>query len=97
MAVGEKEFKALARLARLEFGEDELEEFSGAFDEIIAFADRINTEVVGETSDIREVGGAAAQYGALRADEVQKSLPSDKILSNVESENGYFPVKRVVK
>lgn len=97
MAVSKKEIMALAKLARLEFDDEQCEEFSGEFEEIIAFADRINSQVEGETSDIREVGGRQIEFGDLRADEVRESLPNEKILSNVEGEGGFFPVKRVVK
>ena len=97
MAITQKEIKSLARLARLEFDDEACAEFSGEFEEIIAFADRINAEVGGATSDIREVGGAQIAYDDLRADEVKDSLPNEKILSNVEGEGGYFPVRRVVK
>lgn len=97
MAITENELKSLARLARLGFSEGEIEEFRAGFGEIIEFADRINSQVAGETSDIREVGGAQKNADELRCDEVEESLENQKILSNVEGEGGYFRVKRVVK
>ncbi len=97
MAITEKEIKTLARLARLDFDDERCREFSGEFGEIIAFADRINAQVGGATSDIREVGGREIAYGDLRDDEVKESLLNEKVLSNVQSEGGFFPVRRVVK
>ncbi|MGN0817696.1 MAG: Asp-tRNA(Asn)/Glu-tRNA(Gln) amidotransferase subunit GatC [Candidatus Coproplasma sp.] len=97
MAVSEKEIKTLARLARLRFDDGEISGFVKEFDEIIDFANTVNCEVEGDTADIREVPARTIAWENLREDEVESSLPSEKILSNVQSDNGYFPVKRVVK
>lgn len=97
MAVTEKEIKALAKLAKLDFDGERCKEFLGEFDEIIAFADTINTSVSGDTESIREIGGREVALENLREDSVEISLPNEKITSNVEAEGGYFPVKRVVK
>ena len=97
MAVSEKEILTLAKLCKLEFDEERCKEFAGEFEEIIAFADTINSSVAGDTSDIREVGGRDIPLSELRSDEVKSSLPVEKITSNVEAEGGYFPVRRVVK
>ena len=53
--------------------------------------------VEGGTEEIREVGGREIALENLREDVVKDSLPNQKIVSNVQSEGGYFPVKRVVK
>jgi aspartyl-tRNA(Asn)/glutamyl-tRNA(Gln) amidotransferase subunit C len=97
MAVTIQEIKTLARLARLDFDDEKCAEFAPKFEEIIAFADRINEQVDGDTDSIREVTSRTVKWEDLREDVVQESLPNEKILSNVEGENGYFPVKRVVK
>lgn len=97
MAITDKEFKTLSRLARLSFSEDEEAEFLAGFEEMIAFCDGINSEIEGDTSSIREVGSREVALDGLREDEVVPSLPNEKILSNVHGERGYFAVKRVVK
>ena len=97
MAVSRDEIKTLAKLAKLEFDDKRCEEFAGGFEEIIEFANTINSSVAGDTSAIREVGGREIALENLRSDEVKESLPVEKITSNVESEGGYFPVRRVVK
>ena len=97
MAVTEKEIKALARLAKLDFDGERCQSFAGEFDEIIKFADTINSSVAGDTESIREVGGREVALENLREDKVEESLPNEKITSNVQAEGGYFPVKRVVK
>ncbi len=97
MSVSKQEIKTLARLSRLEFSEEEIEKFAPEFEEIIDFANRINEQVAGDTGSIREVVSRTVKWEDLREDEVVESLPNEKITSNVQAENGYFPVRRVVK
>ncbi|MDE5766134.1 MAG: Asp-tRNA(Asn)/Glu-tRNA(Gln) amidotransferase subunit GatC [Clostridia bacterium] len=97
MSVSKQEIKTLARLSRLEFSDDEIEKFAPEFEEIIEFANRINEQVEGDTDSIREVVSRTVRWEDLREDEVKESLPNEKITSNVQAENGYFPVRRVVK
>ncbi|MDE6690691.1 MAG: Asp-tRNA(Asn)/Glu-tRNA(Gln) amidotransferase subunit GatC [Clostridia bacterium] len=97
MSVTKQEIKTLARLSRLEFSDEEIEKFAPEFGEIIDFANRINEQVAGDTDTIREVVTRTVKWEDLRGDEVQESLPNEKITSNVQAENGYFPVRRVVK
>lgn len=97
MSITEKEIKTLARLSRLEFSDEEIEKFASEFEEIIDFANKINEQVAGDTGTIREVVARTVKWEDLREDEVKESLPNEKITSNVQAENGYFPVRRVVK
>lgn len=97
MSVSKQEIKVLARLSRLEFSEEEEEKFIPEFEEIIDFANRINQEVEGDTATIREVTARTVKWEDLREDEVVPSLPNEKITSNVEAQDGYIPVRRVVK
>lgn len=97
MSVTKQEIKTLARLSRLEFSDEEIEKFAPEFEEIIDFANRINEQVAGDTGTIREVVTRTVRWEDLREDEVKESLPNEKITSNVQAENGYFPVRRVVK
>jgi aspartyl-tRNA(Asn)/glutamyl-tRNA(Gln) amidotransferase subunit C len=97
MAVTNQEIKMLARLCRLDFDDEKCTEFAPQFEEIIAFANRINEQIEGDTDSIREVSSRTVKWEDLREDEVKESLPNEKILSNVAGEGGFFPVKRVVK
>jgi aspartyl-tRNA(Asn)/glutamyl-tRNA(Gln) amidotransferase subunit C len=94
MAITRNEIEKLARLARLHFSEEEFERFAGEFDSIIAFADTINQSVEGGTNDIRGVGSRLVSFDDLREDDILPSLPNEKIVSNVEDENGFFSVKK---
>ena len=97
MSISQKEIQTLARLSRLEFSEEEQEKFIPDFEEIIAFADRINGEVVGDTSSIKEVAARTIAWEDLREDEVTDRLHHEKSTYKVEAQDGYFPVSRVVK
>ncbi len=97
MSVTREEIKALARLARLDFPEEKCDEFLGDFEEIIEFANAVNCSIAGDNAAISEVGGRIVALSDLREDEVGDSLPNEKITSNVEAEDGYFTVRRVVK
>jgi len=97
MAISKTEIEKLAKLAKLSFSDEELERFTAEFDEIIAFADTINQYIEGGTEQIRSVGARIVSFDDLRPDEVKPSLPSEKILSNVEGHNGFFRVERSKK
>ncbi|MCD8201534.1 MAG: aspartyl/glutamyl-tRNA amidotransferase subunit C [Clostridia bacterium] len=88
--------KTLARLSRLAFTDEECEAFLPEMDEIVAFAGTVNSEIEGDTSTVR-LSSDEMKFDDLREDEILPSLPSDKILSNVEGDDGYFTVKRFIK
>ena len=83
----------LARLARLEFSDEELDKIIKDMDDIIAFADTINNSVEGDADKIRNVSSTATPAEEFRADVVNESLPNEKILSNVSGSKGMFCVK----
>jgi len=97
MTISKTEIEKLAKLAKLSFSDEELERFTAEFDEIIAFADTINQSIEGGTEEIRNVSARMVSFDDLRPDEVASSLPNEKILSNVEGDNGFFSVERSKK
>lgn len=88
-----EEVLKLARLARLDFSDEELDKIIKDMDDIIAFADTINNAVEGDAEKIRNVSSAATPAEEFRADVVRESLPNEKILSNVSGSKGMFCVK----
>lgn len=83
----------LARLARIDFSDEELDKIIKDMDDIIAFADTINNSVEGDADKIRNVSSKATPCEEFRADVVKESLPNEKILSNVSGSKGMFCVK----
>lgn len=96
MSISKQELEKLCVLSRLRFSEEELESFSKEIDDIITFADTINNAVDGGTEDIKSVDYHSVPYENLREDIVEPSLDNERILSNVDGENGFFRVARCV-
>jgi aspartyl-tRNA(Asn)/glutamyl-tRNA(Gln) amidotransferase subunit C len=90
--ITKKEVENLAKLSKLKFTEEELENFTKDMAEIIDFADTINQNIDG--LDLAATNERTAEWDTLREDEVQPSLPNEEILSNAEGEDGYFVVRR---
>lgn len=88
--VSKEEIITLSKLAKLKFTDEEVENFTKEMDEIIDFANRINAI----SSDTEEVVDKVVALEDLREDCVVESLPQEKITSNVDSIDGFFPVKR---
>lgn len=91
--ITKEEVAKLAKLARLEFSNDELDKIISDMDDIIAFADTINNSVEGDAEKIRNVSSNATPAEDFREDVVKESLPNEKILSNVNGSKGCFCVK----
>ena len=84
--ISKEEVIKLAKLARLDFSDDEL-------DKIIKDMDDINNSVEGDADKIRNISTSATPAEEFRKDEVKPSLPNEKILSNVNASKGFFCVK----
>ncbi len=88
--VKKEEIITLSKLAKLKFTDEEIENFTKEMDEIIDFANRINAM----SSTGEEVIDKVVPLEQLRDDIVVESLPQEVVTSNVESIDGFFPVKR---
>lgn len=88
--VKKEEIITLSKLAKLKFTDEEIENFTKEMDEIIDFANRINAM----SSTGEEAIDKVATLEQLRDDIVVESLPQEVVTSNVESIDGFFPVKR---
>jgi len=81
----------IANLAKLSIKEDELDKLTKEMDNILAFADTINT-ASDEASDFDNINNLS---NAFREDVVIPSLDREQILKNAESQqDGYFLVKK---
>lgn len=90
--ISKKEIENLAKLSKLKFTDEELENFTKEMTDIIAFADTINRNagVAGESTEIFD----GAEMDELREDEVKPSYPNEEIVSNTDAVNGFFVVRR---
>lgn len=97
MGISKQEIEKLCSLAKLRFSEGDLEKISEETEEIIKFADTINNTVCGNTEEIKSTADNVVSYETLRDDIVEASLENEKILLNVDGENGFFAVMQCVK
>ena len=88
--VTKQEIEQLAILAKLSFSDQEIEQLTHDMDEIIDFANQVNSFPY----DKEETLDNRVKLADLREDEVKESFGSEVVTSNVASENGFFPVKR---
>ena len=92
--VTKEEIQKSAVLSKLSVSEEELDALTADMQQIIAFADTINA-AVDELGDYDSVG---TLKNVFREDVVIPSYPQEKILANVDGgEDGFFPVKQIVK
>ncbi len=95
MAVDRDTVKRIARLARLEVPEGELETLAGELSNILGWVEMLD-EVV--TSDVEPMTSVADMKLRWRTDEVTDGGIADKVTSNAtDPQNGMFTVPKVVE
>lgn len=96
MKITREEVQHVARLARLELDESELDKFTTQLDSILAYMDKLrslNVEEVPPTYHALE-----DLTNVLREDKVGQTLPLEKTLKNApEREGNFFKVPRIVE
>jgi aspartyl-tRNA(Asn)/glutamyl-tRNA(Gln) amidotransferase subunit C len=91
----EEEVKHVAKLARIELKEDEVEKYAEQLSSILQYVDKLN-EV--DTSKVKPTAQVTNLKSVLRKDEVKPSLSQEEALSTaVKKENGYFQTQAVIK
>jgi aspartyl-tRNA(Asn)/glutamyl-tRNA(Gln) amidotransferase subunit C len=84
----------LARLSRLAVTDEELDQFAGQLDQVLAAVARVGEAAVG---DVPPMSHAVPLTNVLRADEVAPSLPRDVVLAGAPAaEEGRFRVPRIL-
>ena len=94
MAIAIESVRHIARLANLEFSEEELQVFSRQLNSILVYInklDELDTEAIEPTSHVTD------QVQAFRGDQVLPSIPVSEALANApESRDGHFTVPKVI-
>jgi aspartyl-tRNA(Asn)/glutamyl-tRNA(Gln) amidotransferase subunit C len=94
MSIGKDEVRHIARLAHLEFSEDELGRFTEQFNSILEYVARLNAL---DTADIQPTSHVDVGSDVLRDDTLRPSMPREEALANApESGSGLFEVPRVI-
>ena len=88
--VSERDVAHIAELADIGIDKEELEEFTGRFNEILEYFDILDQVEAGE-------GREADLVNIFREDVVESSLPTDEVLANTrDAEDGFFRAPRVM-
>ncbi len=87
-AVSPEEVRHVAELARVDLDDDEVEEFTAQFADILDYFDALD--------EVPEVDHEADLVNVMRPDEVHEGLTQEAALSNApETEDGFFKGPRV--
>lgn len=94
MQISDSEVLHIAKLARLNLAENEIENYKKNLQEILDFADTINhvnTDNIGETIGVNE------NYNVFRKDEIKQESDKEELLSNAPSQDeGMFRIPKVI-
>lgn len=100
MALTREEVEHIARLARLELSEEELERFQRQLSDVLDYAARLGELDTRDIPPTSAVSAAAARLpvSALRPDEPGASLPREILLQNAPwVQDGQFRVPPVIE
>jgi aspartyl-tRNA(Asn)/glutamyl-tRNA(Gln) amidotransferase subunit C len=87
--------KYIAVLARLEFDEEELDDFTEKFKRILEYVEQLKELKVDEVQPTYHIN---INYQATREDEVKESLEITEVLKNApDKKESFFRVPRVVE
>ncbi len=94
MAVTINDVEHIAKLAKLNFTEDEKSDFTRQFNEILSFMEKLNEL---DTTNVEPLSHVIELRNVLREDIVKESLPTDDALKNAPSHTEqFFKVPKVI-
>ncbi len=98
MAITREEVLKIADLARLHFGEDELDAFTAQFQRILDYVEQLKKIDVANVDPTSHVSLTADfEKHIFREDEVRPSLPVEETLANApDPGSGHFRVPKVL-
>lgn len=94
MPVTIQDVEHVAKLARLEFTEEEKKKFTQQLNTILAYMEKLNEL---DTTNVEPLSYVLEQNNVLREDEVRPSLPQEEALANAPKQDGtYFKVPKAI-
>ena len=94
MQISDDEIIHIAKLARLKITDNQLNEYKKNLQEIVDFADTINSV---NTDDVGEMISVNENYNVFRKDEIRPSLKREELLKNAPSQDeGMFRIPKVI-
>jgi aspartyl-tRNA(Asn)/glutamyl-tRNA(Gln) amidotransferase subunit C len=93
--IDEAQVRKVAKLARLELSDKEVEEFSGQLSAILDYVERMNQL---NTDGIEPLAHCLPIHNVFRQDSVKESLGTEKTLSNAPQRDGaFFKVPKILE
>ncbi len=94
MGVTVKEVENIARLAKLSFSEEEIEEFTEQFNQILAYVEKLNEL---DTTEVPPTYHVLDLSNVMRPDKVRPWLTQEEALANApKKKSGFFSVPKVI-
>ena len=93
--IDEAQVRKVAKLARLELSDKEVEEFSGQLSAILDYVERMNQL---NTEGIEPLAHCLPIHNVFREDTVKESLGTEKTLANAPQRDGaFFKVPKILE
>jgi len=94
MAVSKEDVGKIAKLAKLKFFDEELENFTPQMNEILNYMDKLNEL---DTENVEPLSHPVEQINVFRDDKLKKSISTDEALKNAPSKDDqYFKVPKII-
>jgi aspartyl-tRNA(Asn)/glutamyl-tRNA(Gln) amidotransferase subunit C len=94
MSVTIKDVEHIAKLARLEFSQEEKEKFTRQFNEILAYMEKLNTL---DTSNVQPLSHVIELSNVFREDVAKPGLTTEQALQNAPAKTEkFFKVPKVI-
>ena len=94
MAVTRKDVEHIAELARLKFTDEELNDFTGQLNEILAYVEKLNEL---DTENVEPLSHPVEGNNVFREDVVKPSISTEEALKNApEKDEQFFHVPKVI-
>ena len=94
MSINRDVVKYTSNLARIELSDEELNQFTGQLDRILAYVDKLNTL---DVADIEPASRPLEMKNVYREDFVKKSLAASEAVKNApDKENNLFKVPKII-
>lgn len=92
--IDESQVRHVAKLARLELSDDEVEKFSGQLSAILEYIEKLNEL---DTESVEPLAHCLAIHNVFREDQAKESLDVDSALANApEREGQFFKVPKIL-
>jgi aspartyl-tRNA(Asn)/glutamyl-tRNA(Gln) amidotransferase subunit C len=95
MSVTKNEVEHIAKLAKLKFNDDEIDEYTTQLNEILKYVDKLNEL---DTTNVKPLSHPVSGENVFREDVLKNSISTEDALKNTKNRTEvYFKVPKVIK